>query len=40
MIEIRVAAVDMKFEYFDDLVLGWPTQIGLWAATWKICQRY
>jgi hypothetical protein len=19
---------------------GWPTQIGLWAATWKICQKY
>jgi hypothetical protein len=18
----------------------WPTQIGLWAATWKICQKY
>ncbi len=19
---------------------GWPTQISLWAATWKICQKY
>jgi hypothetical protein len=19
---------------------GWPTQIGLWAATWKFCLKY
>ncbi len=19
---------------------GWPTQIGLWAATWKVCLKY
>jgi hypothetical protein len=23
-----------------NLIQGWPTQIGLWAATWKICQKY
>jgi hypothetical protein len=24
----------------DDLEQGWPTQIGIWAANWKICQKY
>jgi hypothetical protein len=28
-----------KFNYFLNLEQGWPTQIGLRAATWKICQK-
>jgi hypothetical protein len=28
------------FLYFMILGQGWPTQIGLWAATWKFCQNY
>jgi hypothetical protein len=30
--------IEISRKYF--LKQGWPTQIGLWAATWKFCLKY
>jgi hypothetical protein len=38
-IVFKIQVVFRAFQFFG-LNQGWSTQIDLWAATWKICQKY